>query len=258
MRVFDGMLFLSSFAEQADETKKQNKNMDTNQKIHTGDIIAVAGAIYDFTEITGHLDASGADTKTAFPKLTSVGGYLDASGADTKTAFPKLTSVGGSLYASGADTKTAFPKLKSQGDESALRDALKLVGLCKVDGILAHVVNKRGGVSRVIIVGQTKQSHIVEREGKTAHGTTLAEARADLLLKLGKRDTSRFKSWTTETEVKLEEIIAAYRAITGACGQGCAHFLAGKSYPPKVTVGFIISETSGQYGNQTFRDFFNK
>ena len=210
------------------------------------------------TTIGGTLYAYGADTKTAFPRLTTIGGSLDASGANTKTAFPKLTTIGGTLYAYGADTKTAFPKLKSLGDESALESALKLVGLCKVDGILAKVINKRGGVSRVVIVGQTKQSYIVEREGKYAHGKTLAEARVDLLMKLGNRDTSQFKGWTTETKVTLEQIIVAYRTITRACGQGCSHFLASKNYPPKVTVGFIIEETKGAYGHEAFRNFFNK
>ena len=274
--------------------------MKTEQKIHIGNLEAKAGVIYDFTEITGTLYAYGADTKTAFPRLTTIGGYLDAHGADTKTAFPVLTTIGGTLYAygadtktafprlttiggtlyacgadtktafpklttiggtldaSGADTKTAFPKLKSKGDESALHAALKLVGLCRVDGILSKVINKRGPVSRVVIVGQTQQSYIVEREGKFAHGKTLAEARADLLIKLGNRDTSQFESWTAETKVTLEQIIVAYRTITGACGQGCSHFLASKNYPPKVTVGFIIEETKGAYGHEAFRNFFNK
>ena len=279
---FSALLNNSLVGEPSREIGRQpanNKNMKTEQKIHNGNLQAKAGVIYDFTEITGTLDASGADTKTAFPKLTTIGGYLDARGADTETAFPKLTTIGGyldardadtktafpelttiggTLYAHGADTKTAFPKLKSQGYESALQAALKLVGLCKVDGILAKVINKRGPVSRVVIVGQTQQSYIVEREGKFAHGKTLAEARADLLMKLGTRDTSQFKGWTTETKVALEQIIVAYRTITGACGQGCSHFLASKNYPPKVTVGFIIEETKGAYGHEAFRNFFNK
>ena len=83
--------------------------------IHQGDLVAKPGTVYQFEQITGSLYASGADTKTAFPKLTTVGGSLDASGADTKTAFPKLTTVGGSLDARGADTKTAFPKLTTVG-----------------------------------------------------------------------------------------------------------------------------------------------
>jgi hypothetical protein len=84
-------------------------------EIFKGDLVAEPGNVYNYSEITGYIYARGADTKTAFPKLTSVGGYIYASGADTKTAFPKLTSVGGYIYARGADTKTAFPKLTSVG-----------------------------------------------------------------------------------------------------------------------------------------------
>ena len=91
--------------------------------VFKGDLAAEAGKTYLYTKINGYLYAGGADTKTAFPKLTSVGGYLCAGGADTKTAFPKLTSVGGYLYARGADTKTAFPKLTSVGGSLDARGA---------------------------------------------------------------------------------------------------------------------------------------
>jgi len=293
-----------------------------------GDLYAEAGTVYECTEIKGSLDASGADTKTAFPKLTTVGGYLDASGADTKTAFPKLTTVGGYLYASGADTKTAFPKLttvggyldargadtkiafpklttvggylyargadtktafpklttvggylyargadtktafpkltrQGAGDTEAVRacsaamtTALGEQGLILTNGILSCLVSRRGGVSRVVVVGQSKVSYIVERDGQTAHGATLALARADLLLKLGQRDTSVFKTWSRDTEKPIEEMIAAYRAITGACGLGVEHFLRGKSYPSKLTVAFVLKETKGQYGHKQFAQFF--
>ena len=244
--------------------------MKTN-KTHIGALVAERGEVYDFTEITGTLDAKKADAN-AFPKLTTVGGSAHFRG--WTGSAPKLTTVGG--YADFRGWTGSAPKLTTVGgyadfldwkhfregittnNESALHAALKLVGLCEVDGILAKVIAKRGGVSRVVIVGQTKQSYIVERDGKTAHGATLAESRADLLMKLGNRDTSQFKSWTAETKVTLEEIIAAYRTITGACGQGCSHFLASKNYPPKVTVGFIIGETKGAYGHETFRNFFTK
>ena len=97
--------------------------MDTAENILKGDLTAKPGEVYNYTKICGSLYASGADTKTAFPKLTSVGGDLDARGADTKTAFPRLTSVGGSLDASGADTKTAFPRLTSVGGSLDARGA---------------------------------------------------------------------------------------------------------------------------------------
>ena len=235
-----------------------------NSKTHIGNLIAKPGTRYDFEEITGSLDASGADTKAAFPKLTTVGGYLDASGADTKAAFPKLTTVGGSLYASGADTKTAFPKLKERNASgvaltmcrAALAAALALDGLAMDDGILVRVISARGGVRRVQIVGQTKISYIVERAGATAHGATLAEARADLLLKLGNRDTTPYKAWTPETTASVQDMIVAYRTITGACNAGVSRFLNGKNYKGKVSVGFVIEETKGQYGHEAFRAFF--
>ena len=240
-------------------------------KTHIGDLIAQSGVIYDFTEITGFLEAEKADAN-AFPKLTTVGGYAYFQGwtgsapklttvggpADFrgwKGSAPKLTTVGGSAYFQGW---THFHDGINTNDERAFISALKLDGICKIDGILAKVIAKRGPVMRVVIVGKTKQSYIIKRDGKTAHGETLAEARADLLMKLGNRDTSQFKSWTLETKASMEQIIFAYRTITGACGQGCSHFLASKNYPPNVTVGFIIKETKGQYGHEIFRNFFTK
>jgi hypothetical protein len=269
------------------------------KNIHVGNFTAQSGVVYQFSEITGWLDVRGADTKTAFPKLTTVGGalyasgadtrtafpklttvgsWLNASGADTKTAFPKLTTVGGALYASGADTRTAFPKLttvggglyanvadtrsafsklKHQNNREALIAALAKQKLVYQDGILAKLVAKKGAVSRVIIVGQNKISYVVERDGKTAHGATLAEARADLLVKLGKRDTTPYRAWTLKTEASLQEMIVAYRTITGACGQGVSQFLAGRSLPAKFTVARAIDETRGQYGAEQFAEFFN-
>ena len=222
-------------------------NTDTSKKnIHHGDLVAKAGVVYNYDEITGSLYASGADTKTAFPKLTTVGGSLYASGADTKTAFPKLTK-------------------QNAGDEkaisicrAALTAALALHRLFLSDGILAEEISTRGNVSRVKIAGQANVSYIVKRDGQTAHGATLSQARADLLVKLGSRDTSQYKKWTLETKVSLEEMIVAYRSITGACGVGVAHFLSTKNYKGKLSVAFVIKETEGRYGHETFKGFFTK
>lgn len=49
-------------------------DMDHKRNIHKGDLIAKPGEIYECEEITGDLYVRGADTKTAFPKLTTVGG----------------------------------------------------------------------------------------------------------------------------------------------------------------------------------------
>ena len=260
--------------------------MDQETNKHIGDLTAQAGNVYDFTEITGTLDASGADTKTAFPKLTTVGGplyargadtkiafpklttlggTLDARGADTKTAFPKLTTVGGYLDASDADTKTAFPKLTQSNNAKAVKDAsdalksaLAAQRLILADGILAKVVSKKGPVIRVVVIGRNKWSYIVTRDGHTAHGATLAAARTDLLVKIGNRDTSAYKGWTVQTAAKLDDLIVAYRVITGACAQGVSFFLAEHKMPEKMTVGEAIEKTKGRYGHEEFRNFFSK
>lgn len=47
---------------------------ENSMNIFEGDLTARPGEVYPYTEITGDLYASGADTKTAFPRLTSVDG----------------------------------------------------------------------------------------------------------------------------------------------------------------------------------------
>ena len=195
------------------------------KKVYRGDIKAEPGKVYDFTdftEITGSIDARGADTKTAFPNLRSVGGYIDASGADTKTAFPNLRSVGGGINATGD-----FSAVKTN-DEDAVQICRKSIfeinlkiGYFFADGILARLIKRKGKVARVIICGRTEVSYVVEDgKGNYSHGKTLREARAGLIYKLSSRDTSAFKKWTPKTIVYVVEAIKAYRAITGACEQG--------------------------------------
>ena len=232
------------------------------------------------TTVGGSVDARGADTKTAFPKLTTVGGYVYARGADTKTAFPKLTTVGGSIYARGADTKTAFPKLTTVGgsidasgdfshvktnDQSAAETCRRnifhanlKIGYYFADGILARLVNRKGHVARVFIVGKTKMSYVVDDgNGNYSHGATLKEARSGLIYKLSSRDTTPFKKWNLKTVVSLADVIKAYRAITGACEAGTRHFCeqVGK-LPEKLTIEEAITRTKGQYGSNTFASFF--
>jgi hypothetical protein len=195
------------------------------------------------------------------PNLTTIGGHAYFQG--WTGSAPKLTTIGGHADFQGWAGST--DKIKTNAGETAKticsdsqKAALASVGLVRVDGILAKLVSKRGGVMRVVIIGQTKQSYIVEREGKAAHGATLAEARADLLVKIGNRDTTPYKKWTLKTSASLEEMIVAYRAITGACKNGVLHFLSGTNMPAKFTVAFAIEKTVGKYGHEQFKSFFSK
>jgi hypothetical protein len=229
--------------------------------------------------VGGAIDASGADTKAAFPQLTSVGGSIYASGADTKAAFPQLTSVGGYIYASGADTKAAFPQLTSVGgaiyaggadtpnantnDSTAgvkcralLMSSFAAAGFSFADGVLARIVSQRGPVSRVIICGKTEVSYLVTDGEYFSHGNTLAEARDGLIYKIGSRDTSEFKAWTLTDTVTKREAIRAYRMITGACEGGVRSWMEARQTPEEITVKEIIERTRGAYGNDVFEEFF--
>jgi hypothetical protein len=212
--------------------------------------------------VGGYIYARGADTKTAFPKLTSVGGSIDARGADTKTAFPKLTSVGGSIDAMGdfksvkqndADVARFCPEYC----RSVLMATFAAAGFSFADGILARIVSSRRNVSRVVICGKVSVSYLVTNGEAWSHGGTLSAARDGLLYKIGKRDMTEFKTWTLEREVTKRDAIRAYRTITGACEPGVRTWMEQRKTPENITIRGIIEITKGAYGSEVFEAFFN-
>jgi hypothetical protein len=233
-----------------------------------GDLTAKAGEVYEYTRVSGYIYASGADTKTAFPKLTSVGGSIYASGADTKTAFPKLTSVGGSIDARGDwshvkmnDSATAqagaeAPVIIGRKCRAAVVASFAAAGFSWVDEVLARIISQRGPVSRVVVCGRTDVSYLVTNGEAWSHGKTLSEARDGLLFKIGKRDPAEFKAWTLDKVVSKRDAIRAYRVITGACEGGVRAWMEQRQTPEEITVERIIELTKGAYGADTFREFF--
>src|SRR3990167_7915710 len=120
------------------------------EDVFEGDLTAKAGEVYRYTKITGYLDAGGADTKTAFPKLTSVGGDIYAPSIE-KGAFPKLTSVGGYIYApSGNIEKGAFPQLTSVGGNiSAPSGNIEKGAFPKLTSVGGYIYASSGDFSHV-------------------------------------------------------------------------------------------------------------
>ena len=206
--------------------------------IFTGDLTAKPGEVYNYTEITG---------------------IIHASGADTKTAFPRLQSVGGSIHASGdySNVKTNDSDAPSRC-RAALLAAFSAAGFSFADGILARIVSKRGPVARVIICGKTEISYVVTDGEAHSHGKTLKEARDGLIFKISSRDTSEFKAWTMDHVVSKRDAIRAYRAITGACEGGVRSWMEQRETPDKIAVSGIIELTKGAYGADAFRKFFVK
>ena len=126
------------------------------------------------------------------------------------------------------------------------------------DGILSKIVSKKGNIFKVINHGSSKQSYLIENNGNYSHGATLKEAREDLIYKISNRDTSKFKDSTLESILKKDEAIEMYMTITGACEEGTKYFVDSNKLKTKYSVKEIIDLTKGQFGNETFKQFFNK
>jgi hypothetical protein len=204
--------------------------------------------------VGGSIEASGADTKCAFPKLTSVGGSIEASGADTKCAFPKLTSVGGSIYANG-DFKNVEINNPTR-TRTMLLESFAIYGYSFADNVLAKIVSVKGRVSRVILAGKTKVTYLVTDGAAWSHGETLKKAREGLMYKINSRDTSEFKNWKLDTKVTLSQAIKSYRSITGACEQGVRNWMENRKIPESMTISQAIEITRGAYGADAYAEFF--
>ena len=232
---------------------KYGKIIDGDYEFKSGDDLS------EVEKITGSIDARGSDTKASFPKLTSVGGSIDASGSDTKASFPKLTSVGGYINARGADI-ALNKKLKQNdqlsGNKTHLFNSFIKNDMLFADNILAQIINTKGNVYKIRIVGKTEISYCIKIGESFSHGKTIRDAKKDLIYKIGNRDTSKFKDWKLDKKVTLKEAIESYRVITGACEQGTKNFVNPIKTKTFYTVNEIIEATKGQYGNGTYKNFF--
>lgn len=214
------------------------------ENIFGGDLVAKPGVVYEYEKITGYLDASGADTKTDFPRLQTVGGCLDARGEYSHVKQNDSSVLSISI---GIKEKCRIALLASFAAE----------GLSFADGVLARIVSKRGPVTKVIVCGKTEISFVVTDGENNSHGKTIQEARDGLIYKITNRDTTEFKGWTLEKSVSKRDAIRAYRCITGACEAGVRGWMERhKDVPDTITVQEIVDITVGAYGHDTFKKFF--
>jgi hypothetical protein len=124
------------------------------------------------------------------------------------------------------------------------------------DGILSEVISQKGNVYKVINYGQGKESYIVKDGDIYSHGNTLEQAKDSLIYKISNRDTTPYKDWKLSDVKTKEELIKAYRVITGACESGTKYFCENTNIPDKCTVEEAIRLTKGQYNSDKFKEFF--
>ena len=126
----------------------------------------------------------------------------------------------------------------------------------EVDGINSLLISQKNNVQKVVLSGEIEPSYIFTKNGISAHGRSVKQAYRDWLFKQSDRDVSKYKNLNPDEVHDLSYWYECYRAITGACAAGTEHFI--EQYKPKnkMTLNELIEITQGQYGHNTFVEFF--
>ena len=209
----------------------------------------VEGLILEDGKFGGSLDLRGTGI-TALPEGLTVGGSLDLSDTGI-TALPEGLTVGGDLYRD--DTCKGTPKSIREGFVFMWQGGKYILA----DGIFSEVQGHRKHVYKIRQIGSKRIEFLVtDGNGRWAHGEDLKKARADLIYKIGSRDTSKYKGLAVDSTLTLREAIEAYRVITGACAAGTRGFVESITPKKKYTIAEIITLTKGRFGNLEFAEFF--
>ena len=196
----------------------------------------------------GSLDLRGTGI-TSLPDNLTVGGSIDLRG----TGITEISKVNRTLSAE------ARRKIAAKQNMMVVWEWSKRTYI-NIDGILSVVDSHHGNVWSVHKLGSNKRTYIVtDGENHYAHGDTLEEARRDLLYKICDRDKSEYEGLTLDSELPYNEAVECYRVITGACAAGTRNFCENllPTRKESYTIREIIALTEGQYGHETFREFFN-
>jgi hypothetical protein len=187
--------------------------------------------------------------------------YIKSRDAKVKKLYDKATAklCGDATDKQIEDRHKTAQVIKSQKDldfETYLER-----GYVKADGILQKLVSKKKlksiEVYEVESLGIKKEKSFLIKKGDVfSHGKTIEEAKDSLKYKISTRDTSEFKKWKVTDKKPVEDLIKAYRAITGACEFGTKQFCENQKLKPKYSIKEVITMTAGQYGSQQFAEFF--
>jgi len=128
-------------------------------------------------------------------------------------------------------------------------------GYVVADGMREKLINQK--TKHDITFYETDKGFVARKDNTFAHGNTELEALTDLKYKLSDRDPSAYKSWKLDDIKSKEDLVLAYRVITGACSYGVNNFLAKNKIPEEMKVSTAIRLTKDNYGHEKFREFFN-
>jgi hypothetical protein len=129
----------------------------------------------------------------------------------------------------------------------------------EVDGIESILLHRKGNVMRVLTSSFNESYIVSDGNGNYSHGSTIKEAKEDLIFKIGNVSKDDYKEMTVDNILSFEDAVRCYRVITGACQFGVKEFLARKNITKrKMSISKIIDLTKGEYQNEVFTQFFKK
>ena len=189
-----------------------------------------------------------------------VGGYVYVhnNALLAKLEIPK--EVGESVYVYNNAPLTKFkdierPLNNKEATLDLISAKLRMKGILFADGIMSHIISEKNNVFKIRIYGKKELSYCVYRNGNFSHGKTVKEAIESLRYKASIKDVSEFKTWKLDDVKSLNEVISAYRSITGACEDGVRNFCQGIEIKNKYKLSEIVEITCGKYGHDEFKNF---
>ena len=258
--------------------KKNNKNQDEDDAIISskGDSAKI-GSSGDFAKIGSSGDSAQIGSSGDYAQIGSSGDYAKIDSIGTKAV---ISGIGFKSIAKGKigswitlaeykkDEKKNwvidFVKTEQIDGEKIKEDTYytlynhEFAEVQIIDDVKTIILNHKKNVIKGVFLDSLNPCYVVEKDGVYSHGRTLKEAKDSLIYKISNRDNSMYEDYTLDTVVTFEEGIKMYRVITGACEAGTRNFVEGLAKKKKkYTVGEIITATEGQYGNETFKEFFN-
>ena len=123
-------------------------------------------------------------------------------------------------------------------------------------GVDATIYNKQ------VALEDIDKLFVVIKEGISSHGSTIKEAIDDFKYKISNRDTGEYNYLrTTKEKIKTNDIIRAFRVITGACLKGTKVFVESfTDLKEEYTIdeALEILKGKGAYGVDVFEKFIKE
>ena len=129
-----------------------------------------------------------------------------------------------------------------------------------IDNVPTIVLTRKKDIIKGKFLNDYSDCWIFQKDGMAAHGITLKQAYRDWLFKVSPRNMSEYEGLKRDDVRDINYWAVCYRTITGACSAGTENFIENfkDRLKPEMSLQEVITVTKGQYGSNTFKEFFNK